>query len=133
MQFTVMGTAKRHRIFVAHFETEASWLRKPEVVGVGWLTPANHTGLRGNELAVTLVAPPTSLWRNGVIFKSGLCCRDWVGRRGPFTRADFGCLQGRTSFDFARCGLPTSTAEAIPGLGKFDLKRCFNLARVFGR
>ena len=89
MQITVMGAAKRHRIFIADFETEASWLRKPEVMGVGWLTPANHTGLRGNELAVTLVAPPPSLWRDGVIFKSRLCCRDWIGGRGPFTRADF--------------------------------------------
>ena len=26
-----------------------------------------------------------------------------------------------------------STAKAIPGLGKFDLKSCFNLARMFGR
>jgi len=58
MQVTVMGAAKRHRIFIADFETEASGLRKSKVVGVGWLTPANHTGLRGNELAVTLVAPP---------------------------------------------------------------------------
>ena len=61
MQIPVMGAAKRHRIFVADFETEPSWLRESEVVGVGWLTPANQTGLRGNKLAVALVAPPTGL------------------------------------------------------------------------
>ena len=60
MQVTVMRAAKRHRIFIADFEPEASWLRKSKVVGVGWLTPTNYTGLRGNKLAMALVAPSTS-------------------------------------------------------------------------
>ena len=71
MQVAVMGATKRHRVFIADLEAKASRLRKAQVMGVRWLAPANHTGLRGNKLAVALVAPPSRLWRHGIILKFG--------------------------------------------------------------
>jgi len=45
MQLPVMTAAERHGELVADFETEGSGLSEPQVMGVGWLPPADETGL----------------------------------------------------------------------------------------
>ncbi len=65
----MVRAAERHRELIADLEAEAAWLRKAQVMGVRRLAAANNAGLRGYELAVSFVAPPSRFGRDGIIFK----------------------------------------------------------------
>ena len=52
----MVGPAERHRELVAHLATERPRLRKPKMMRVGGLTPADKAGLRGNKLEMRFVA-----------------------------------------------------------------------------
>ena len=65
----MMGATERHRELIADLEAEASRLREAQVMGIRRLAAANHTGLRGNKLAMAFVAPPPCFRRHGVTFK----------------------------------------------------------------
>ena len=69
MQVAMMRATERHRELIADLEAKASWLREAQVMGVRRLASANHAGLRGDKLAVTLVTPPPCFMCHGVIFE----------------------------------------------------------------
>jgi hypothetical protein len=50
MNFAMMLSANRHREFVADLATKHSGLGEADVVGVGWLTTADHAPLLRDEL-----------------------------------------------------------------------------------
>src|SRR4051812_32048083 len=52
----MVATAERHRELIAHLASKRPRLRKPKMVRIGRLTPTKETGLRGDELQVSLVA-----------------------------------------------------------------------------
>jgi hypothetical protein len=56
-----MNPAKGHRELVAHLQSHRPRLSETQVVGVGWASPADQTGLRCHEPEVGLVAEPTWL------------------------------------------------------------------------
>src|SRR5258708_30026169 len=56
-----MGSAQRHREFVAHLAPHRPELGEAQVVGVGGAPPANQTRLRCHEFEMILVALPTRL------------------------------------------------------------------------
>ena len=56
VQLPMMPAAKRHCELIAHFEANCPGLRKPQVMGIGWLPAADEARLRSNELQVCLVA-----------------------------------------------------------------------------
>jgi len=58
MQLPVMTTAEGHREFVADFQANAAWLRKPKMMRIAGLSPADKTRLRCDELEMCLVAQP---------------------------------------------------------------------------
>ena len=55
MQLAVMTAAERDRELIAHFEADRSWLRKTQVMWIGWLPSADQTRLCRHELQVRLV------------------------------------------------------------------------------
>ena len=61
MQLPVMTAAKGHGELIADFKADGSWLRKPQVMRVGRLPPADETGLRGDKLQMGFVAQPLGL------------------------------------------------------------------------
>jgi hypothetical protein len=61
MQLPMMTSAEGHGELVAHFETEGSGLRKPQVMWIRWLTPADEAGLRGNKPQMGFVTQPFGL------------------------------------------------------------------------
>ena len=70
MQIAMMRATQRYRELIADLEAEASGLRVAQVMGVRWLAPTNHAGLRSDKLAVTFVAPPPGFGCYGIIFES---------------------------------------------------------------
>jgi hypothetical protein len=61
VNLTMMTPAERDGELVAHFETEGSGLRKPQVMWIRWLTPADEAGLRGNKPQMGFVTQPFGL------------------------------------------------------------------------
>jgi hypothetical protein len=61
MDVSVMNPAKGHRELVAHLQSHRPRLSEAQVVSVSGTSPADQTGLRGNELEVDFVAEPTGL------------------------------------------------------------------------
>ena len=61
MDVPVMRSAQRYREFVADLESHRARLGESQMVGVGGASPADQTGLRGNEFEVGFVAEPTRL------------------------------------------------------------------------
>ena len=45
MQLAVMAPTERDSEFVAHLHAERAWLRKAQMMRIGWLTSADHTRL----------------------------------------------------------------------------------------
>ena len=45
VQLTMMAAAERYRELIADFEAQSPGLRKPQVMWVGWLAPADQAGL----------------------------------------------------------------------------------------
>ena len=58
MQLPVVPTTERHRELIADFETDCSWLSKPEMMRIAWLPAAHQAWLRGDKLQMRLVAQP---------------------------------------------------------------------------
>ncbi len=108
MQVAMMRAAQRHREFIADLEAKASGLGKAQVMSVRWLAAANHTGLCGDKLAVTLVAPPPRFRRHGIIFKIS-AVMSAAGDGNEPAGLDLSCRQGRgRPIAGRRCVLPTS-------------------------
>ena len=61
MVVTVMNSAQRYGELVADLEPHRAGLGEPQMVGVGWASSTDQTGLRGNEPEVGLVAKATGL------------------------------------------------------------------------
>jgi hypothetical protein len=64
MQITVMKSADGNRVFVADLAAERARLGEANVMGLGGCAAADDAGLRGDELAVLLVAQTNGLSGN---------------------------------------------------------------------
>ena len=56
MQLPMIPTAKGHGELITDLHADGSGLGKAQMMRIGWLSPANETGLRGNQIKVCLVA-----------------------------------------------------------------------------
>ena len=71
----MMHAAERHRELIADFAAECPGLCEAQMMGVGGLAPAHHTGLGRDKLAVELVAQSARFGRDSVVLEIGrLCC-----------------------------------------------------------
>ena len=61
MQLPVMVATKGHGELVAHFKTEGSGLRKPQVMRIARLPATDQTRLRGDEPQMGFVTQPFGL------------------------------------------------------------------------
>jgi len=73
----VMGPAQRYRELVADLASHRARLGEPQMVGVSGASPADQTGLRCNELEVSLVTVPARL-----ADRERTCSCTTQGRRG---------------------------------------------------
>ena len=71
-----MTATKRYSELITDLETDRPWLRKAQVMRIGWLSPAYQTRLGGHEFQVRLVAQALRLG-NGE-----LTLVDFVRRQG---------------------------------------------------
>jgi hypothetical protein len=56
MEFTVMEATDRNSVLVADLSAERARLGEAEMMRLAWSPPADHAGLRCDELAMLLVA-----------------------------------------------------------------------------
>ena len=68
MQLAVVTAAERDRELIAHFETDRSWLRKTQVMWIGWLPSADQTRLCRDEFQVRLVTQSFGLGNHELTF-----------------------------------------------------------------
>ena len=61
MKLPMMTAAERHGELIADFETQGSWLGKPQVMRIGRLSAADEAGLRGHKSQMSFVAQPFRL------------------------------------------------------------------------
>ena len=91
VQFAMMCPAQRDGEFVADLEAETAGLRKPQMMGIAGLAPANEARLFGHEPQMGLVPQAT---RHG----------EWSARS---------CRCGRGSRRFAVCAGPRSAGDEV--------------------
>jgi hypothetical protein len=61
MVVSVVCSAQRHCELVADLESHSARLSEPQMVGVGWVSPADQARLGSNELEMSFVAKPARL------------------------------------------------------------------------
>ena len=57
----MVSTTHGYGELIAHFSCKGAALYKSKVVGIGWPSPANNTGLLGDEFDVLSIADPARL------------------------------------------------------------------------
>ena len=65
MELTMVTAAERHRELVAYFAPERALLRKPQMMWICRLAPADKAGMGGNELQMIAVTQPKRFTQRG--------------------------------------------------------------------
>jgi hypothetical protein len=62
MELAMVTAAERHRGLVADLATERALLRKPQIMWICRLAPADKAGMGGNELQMIAVTQPEAVY-----------------------------------------------------------------------